>query len=148
MTRVFCLLFIFFCAVAQLFAEPKIPVRIHDSVLKNHPERMSDLDLKKAFKSNFSNSGSDEYIAFYCLSGNNEMESFYDKIIIYCYKNDRIVDQYSIFEQVPFNYNKNSVSNIKQLEQDLGPWNGYFYSVDFSKNGTNQLILFPCTGLS
>lgn len=133
-------------------SEYLIPTKIYDDNIvfgKNFGK--TTFILRKAIKVNLTNSGHDEYIAFYYRPEKKRSdESFYECIKVYVLDNLKIIKQYRIEHVSYMNYNTDSeydLKMIKELEQYFGSWNGYFYVYDLNGNGYQEIFLYGLGGI-
>jgi hypothetical protein len=146
MKKIILLLTFLFITGATYSEELIIPDSIYDSTEEGTPKEM--LYLRKSFHGNFTNSGYNEYIAFYYSKRYTTGEkSSYHKVIIFIVKNNKVINRYNIDEAAYLDYNEIDIQTIKELESVFGQWNGYYYSYDINKNGTNEIILFRYGGV-
>lgn len=146
------IIFIIIQFITTLYAnENIIPRRIYDDLITygvNYGK--SYFNLRKAIKVNLTNSGNDEYIAFYYIPEKNKNdESLYECIKVYIIKGNKIIKNYRIEHVSYMDYNtvEDELKTIKELEKYFGPWNGYFYTYDLNGNGIPELFLYDLGGI-
>jgi len=131
--------------------ETIIPKNIYDDYLINNKNYgKENFSLRKFFKVNLTNSGNDEYIAFYYIPEKNKNdESLYECIKVYIIKGNKIIKNYRIEHVSYMDYNtvEDELKTIKELEKYFGPWNGYFYTYDLNGNGIPELFLYDLSGI-
>ena len=105
--------------------------------------------LRKYFKVNLTNSGDDEYIAFYYECRKYNEPNLYNLVRVYRFKNNKIYKIYRIEHECLLDYNESDIDMklIKELEKYFGTWNGYFYVYDLNGNGVPELFLYDLGGI-
>jgi len=127
-----------------------IPERIYDdNIFFGVNYGKAYFQLRKFFKVNLTNSGDDEYIAFYYECRKYNEPSLYDLVRIYRLKNNKITRIYRIEHPCFLDYNESDLDMklIKELEKYFGMWNGYFYVYDLNGNGVPELFMYGLGGI-
>jgi len=128
-----------------------IPERIYDDNISygiNYGKAY--FQLRKFFKVNLTNSGDDEYIAFYYECTKRCYEpNLYNLVRLYRLNKNKINKIYKIDHVCLLDYNESDIDMklIKELEKYFGAWNGYFYVYDLNGNGVPELFLYDLGGI-
>lgn len=119
-----------------------------------------DLDLNSIFsnqvkgyillyfkKDNLTNSGHDEYIAFYKEdTGTENKNNDIGKVCVFIIKNNKISTSYDL-NTWSLGYKKKDLQIINDSSAVFGKWDGYCYINDINNNGVNDIIFFTSSGI-
>ncbi len=115
-----------------------------NSIFTNQLEGYKLLHFKK---DNFTNSGHDEYIAFYKEDkGTDNKNNDIDKVCVFMIKDNKITTSYDL-NAWSLSYKKSDLQVINGNSDEFGKWDGFCYINDINNNGINEIIFFSSPGI-